>query len=153
MAETIKITTKAGKRFGLPALTPADIMELQDERFQTDRMRLMEDLDMGEATPEIRTRELRSLTKSRDTAELIVSAAFGVRGAIAVIEASLARAKSLGMVDVPSFDGLDLDPTDSLPTTALALLGIDLSRAAEDQKDRDADDADPTELQLAETGT
>ena len=158
MAETIKVRTKSGKLFKLPALTPMDIIELQDEQFQVDRMRLMEDLDMGEADTEIRTRELRSLTKQRDSSELIVNAAFGVRGGIALIEKSLERAKRLGMTNIPTFDQLELDPTDSLPATALKLVGVDLERAADDQKQRELgdttdDEVDPTDLTLTETGT
>lgn len=133
MSETVKVERAASDNgekqfYELPPLTPAGIIEIQDRLYEANRIQMIDDLDLADAPPEVRARELLQLTKDKDLVDGLSSHCFTVRGAVEIVEASLERAKSTGMTHVPKFDDLGLDPTDSLIVTALALIGIEWKR-------------------------
>ncbi len=143
----------------LRKLTVQQMIDLQEQDWQVRRDRLVELLDQAGAPAELRVERLEDLAKYRDHDGNLCRSAFSARGAQRIIVAAMEAAGEQTI----KFDDLELDPSDSLARTALALLGIDFDRLIEEsaaaRKAQEAgdidpdDDPDPTERTPAETGT
>ncbi len=136
MSVSIPVKLVAGGEITLSRLTVEGLMGLQEQEYQVQRARLLEDLTASGAGEEIRVREFAGLQKDRDLGGSVVRSAFSPRGARQIIIAALA---SNGQTT--TFEELDLDPTTTLWQLACDLLAIDWQK----REKAEGDSSDPPE--------
>ena len=126
----------------LPKLTPSDLVELGERVYERARDRLIADLDLAGADPELRLKELKELDGRRGVGSVLVRHGFTVEGAIEIIERSIENSKKS-----ISIESLQLDPTEGMFELAQKLIGVNWEALTSNEKKdskKDDLDSDPT---------